>query len=71
MFTRTGSDGKVKLTEEEKETFVSEGLPVPNRIPLTKVSVVQKVNYLGRIHANTVRFTLGMPKYIKYHIKKI
>lgn len=36
IFTRTGSDGKVKLTEEEKETFVSEGLPVPNRIPLTK-----------------------------------
>jgi len=36
VFTRTSSDGKVKLTEEEKETFVSEGLPVPNRIPLTK-----------------------------------
>ncbi|XP_078357049.1 uncharacterized protein LOC144641907 isoform X1 [Oculina patagonica] len=36
VFARNGSDGKVKLTEEEKETFVSEGLPIPNRIPLTK-----------------------------------
>ncbi|XP_074615620.1 cyclic AMP-responsive element-binding protein 3-like protein 2 isoform X2 [Acropora palmata] len=30
------TEGRVKLTDEEKETFVSEGLPIPNRIPLTK-----------------------------------
>ncbi|KAK2572832.1 Cyclic AMP-responsive element-binding protein 3-like protein 1 [Acropora cervicornis] len=32
------TEGRVKLTDEEKETFVSEGLPIPNRIPLTKLS---------------------------------
>lgn len=36
IFTEKGCDDKVKLTDEEKETFVSEGLPVPSRIPLTK-----------------------------------
>ncbi|KAJ7379051.1 cAMP response element binding [Desmophyllum pertusum] len=36
VFTKTGSDGTVTLTDEEKETFASEGLPVPSRIPLTK-----------------------------------
>lgn len=30
------TEGRVKLSDEEKETFVSEGLPIPNRIPLTK-----------------------------------
>lgn len=33
---KTDSDGSVQLTKEERETFVSEGLPLPNRIPLTK-----------------------------------
>lgn len=37
IFAKNGCDDKVKLTDEEKETFVSEGLPVPSRIPLTKV----------------------------------
>ncbi|CAH3142558.1 unnamed protein product [Porites evermanni] len=32
----TTSNGRVDLTEEEKETFASEGLPLPNRAPLTK-----------------------------------
>ena len=35
------SNGRVDLTEEEKETFASEGLPLPNRAPLTKVGVTQ------------------------------
>lgn len=29
------------MTEEEKETFASEGLPLPNRAPLTKVGITQ------------------------------
>lgn len=36
VFTITDIDGRVQLTEEEKETFASEGLPLPKRIPLTK-----------------------------------
>jgi len=34
---KADSDGKVRLTKEERETFASEGLPLPSRIPLTKV----------------------------------
>lgn len=37
MVFKTDGNGRVKLTEEEKETFASEGLPLPSRIPLTKV----------------------------------
>lgn len=37
----TTSNGRVDLTEEEKETFASEGLPLPNRAPLTKVGITQ------------------------------
>lgn len=33
---KTDSEGRVKLTDEEKETFASEGLPLPSRVPLTK-----------------------------------
>lgn len=37
----TTSNGRVDLTEEEKETFASEGLPLPNRAPLTKVGITR------------------------------
>lgn len=42
----------MKLTEEEKETFVSEGLPIPNRIPLTKVSELQELTRLNQNEIN-------------------
>lgn len=31
-----GSTGVLQLTEEEKRTLLSEGYPVPTRLPLTK-----------------------------------
>lgn len=52
VFARNGNDGKVKLTEEEKETFLSEGLPIPNRIPLTKVSELQERTSLDQNEIN-------------------
>ena len=31
-----GASGAIHLTEEEKRTLISEGYPVPQRLPLTK-----------------------------------
>ena len=35
MFQK-GASGAIHLTEEEKRTLISEGYPVPQRLPLTK-----------------------------------
>ena len=39
MSTQSGDsvDGTCCLTEEERETFLAEGLPLPNTVPFTKV----------------------------------
>jgi len=36
LFLQKGSTGPLTLTEEEKRTLLSEGYPVPQRMPLTK-----------------------------------
>ena len=36
LFFQKGSTGPLLLTEEEKRTLMSEGYPVPQKLPLTK-----------------------------------
>ena len=56
-----GSVGPLHLTEEEKRTLLSEGYPVPQRLPLCKQEE-KALKKIRRKIKNKVSIDLSLPK---------
>ena len=63
LIFQKGATGVLHLTEEEKRTLISEGYPVPQRLPLTK-SEEKSLKKIRRKIKNKVR-TVRNPTQLK------
>ena len=58
------SNGTLLLTEEEKKTLISEGYPIPTRLPLTK-SEEKSLKKIRRKIKNKVRLSQQSLHYVQ------